>query len=56
MTETEQLKQKTRLARTLGLIEGCLYVKEMEDFNKAGLILNLEEVRDILIEVGNENT
>lgn len=36
------------LARALGLIEGALEIKNMEDFNKEGLIRSLEEIRDIL--------
>lgn len=36
------------LSRALGLIEGALEIKNMEDFNKEGLIRNLEEIRDIL--------
>lgn len=33
----------------LGIIEGCLMIKEIENYDKAGLIKNLEEVREILI-------
>lgn len=53
--DVKLIQQKTRLATSLGLIKGCLMVKEMEDYDKAGLIKNLEEVREILIkEVGND--
>lgn len=57
MTETQHLKQKIKLARALGLIQGCLNIEDMEDYDKAGLIQTLEEVRNILtkeIEVEND--
>lgn len=47
--------REAKLARALGLTEGCLRIKEMAEFNKDGLVKNLEEVREILIkEVEND--
>lgn len=44
-------KAKSNLARALGLIQGCLHIKDMEEFDKAGLVKNLEEVEKLLTEI-----
>jgi hypothetical protein len=45
------MKNKENLTRALGLIKGCLFIKELEKFNKEGLIQILEEVQQLLNEV-----
>lgn len=41
-------KSQMKLYTALGLLEGCLYIKEMEEFDKDGLIRNLKEIKLIL--------
>ena len=36
------------LPRAIGLIQGLLFIKEMKDFNKEGLVSTLEEILQIL--------
>lgn len=35
-------------ARALGLARGCIRIREAEEFNKNGLINNLEEIEKVL--------
>ena len=44
---------ENKLSRALGLLEGSLYIKEREDYNKAGLVQSLEEIKSIIEEVLN---
>lgn len=44
-------KDRAKLSTALGLIEGSLAIKNMEEFEKEGLIKNLEEVRKLLTEI-----
>ena len=47
--ERLQWQRKTELTKAYGLIEGLTQgIKAWEDFNKAGLVSVLEEVKDIL--------
>ncbi len=50
-----ELKKHINLNRALGLVRGSLYAKDMTDFNKEGLIKNLEEVEKILTEFLGES-
>jgi len=42
---------KQNLSRSIGLIEGLLHIKDMQDFNKEGLVGVLEEIKELLIEL-----
>lgn len=42
---------ENNLHRALGLIRGSLLIKDMEEFNKEGLINNLKEVEEILTKI-----
>lgn len=44
-----------KMARARGLIQDCLHIKEMEEFDKAGLVKALEKVEKILTELTKEN-
>ena len=47
--ERLQWQKKTELTRAYGLIEGVTEgIKAWEDFDKAGLVSVLEEIKDIL--------
>lgn len=49
----ENEKLKNNLPRALGIIQGSLHIKDMEEFDKKGLVSNLEEVKKILTEILN---
>lgn len=55
MVEIMTNKDRISLSRALGLIDGCLHIKEMKDFDKNGLIANLEEIKKILTEISAQN-
>lgn len=48
-------KDRIKLARALGLVKGCLRAKDMEEFDKRGLIKNLEEVEKLLTEISESD-
>ncbi len=50
ITELRSIDQRNQgnLSRALGLTQGCLHIKDMEDFDKSGLVKNLEEIQELL--------
>ena len=50
----KEFKEREKLYIALGLIRGCIYIEEIEDFSKEGLIKNLKKIQQILEEFLNE--
>lgn len=48
-------KQKSDLARAIGLTQGILHIRDWKDFDKKGLIIILEEIDNILNGLMEEN-
>lgn len=46
---------RNNLATALGLLKGCLHIRNMEDFDKDSLIKNLEEIEQLLTKILNED-
>lgn len=47
-------KNLLKLSLALGMTQGCLHIKNMENFEKKGLIKSLEQIEKILTEILQE--